>query len=145
VLLVREVAAVVNHLEGVAAAAVFAAVRLQDAATLDQFVFLKPAFHALKAGLLHFWDDIRVSDHDTLNRYQLVNVAWVKVSDPVVDSKVEGFHLDKRTALVAAFHYLGVARGLTAPAIAGALDIEIPIELGDYQVEDGDDVGGVVD
>jgi hypothetical protein len=66
-LLVREVAVVVNHLESVLSFAVLAIVWIKDTSTLDELILLEATLLALEACFLHFRNDIRVPDYNTLN------------------------------------------------------------------------------
>jgi hypothetical protein len=86
----------VDHLEGVALFAVFAVVRLKDAATLDELLLGETALDALEGRFLHLRDDVAVADHDALDGHELVDVGGVEVSDPVLYAHVEGTHLDDR-------------------------------------------------
>ena len=66
-LLVREVTVVVNHLKSVRSLAVLAIVRIEDTSTLDELILLKATLLTLEACFLHFRNDIRVPDYNTLD------------------------------------------------------------------------------
>jgi hypothetical protein len=89
-----------NHLERVALFAVLAEVRLKDAASRNKLLLCVAALMALKEGLLHLGDDVGVSYYDTLYRDQLIDMRRIQVSDSVVDSHVEGPHLDNWVVVV---------------------------------------------
>jgi hypothetical protein len=76
-LLVREVAVVVNHLEGVALFAVLTEVGLENAPTRDKLLLGVAALMAFEKGLLHLRNDIRVPNDDTLDRDQLIDMRGI--------------------------------------------------------------------
>ena len=89
-----------NHLERVALFAVLAVVGLKNAASRNKLLLCVAALMALKEGFLHFGDDIGVSNNDTLNRDQFIDMRRIQVSDSVMDSHVEGPHLNNWVVVV---------------------------------------------
>lgn len=67
-LLIGEVAVVVDHLEGVATLAVGTSVWLEYAPTLDVLVLHCVALETLERCFFHFWDYVGVSNDNTLDR-----------------------------------------------------------------------------
>jgi len=57
-LLIREEAVVVDHLEAVSTLTVVACVRLKNSTSLDEFIVNIMTLVALEAGFLHFRDDV---------------------------------------------------------------------------------------
>ena len=89
-----------NHLERVALFAVLAVVGLKNAASRNKLLLCVAALMALKEGLLHLGDDIGVSNNDTLDRDQFIDMRRIQVSDSVMDSHVEGPHLNNWVVVV---------------------------------------------
>lgn len=93
-LLVREHAHVVNHLEGESVVAPLTELWLRDLSTLDVLVDFELALGASEASLFHLGGGVGGSDDDTLEGDELVNVRWVKLTDLVNLPKVEWPNLD---------------------------------------------------
>jgi len=77
VLLVTEEAIVVNQLEAVATLAILAKVWFNDSSTLDKFSLLEATLKALECCFLHLRNDVAVTNDDTLDRDELVNVTGI--------------------------------------------------------------------
>jgi len=140
VLLIREVAAVVNHLEAIPSLAVFALIGLNNAPSLNEFVLQKATLEALEGCLLHLRNDVRVPNHYALYRYELVNVRRVEVSDAVMSSHVEWPDLNDGVILLL---IAVVLRGILITSVC-VREVRFLVEPSDYQIENGNDVGGVV-
>lgn len=141
-LLVRENTRVEVRLESVTLIAVNAVCWLVNATHLNCAFFFSEALCASKVRFFHFRDDIAVADDDTSERDEFFNVSWSQLPDAVHSSKVMGTHLDNVIITELVIVHVVVSILLVLPA--NVVHVELLVDLGDHQIEDRDDVSGVV-
>lgn len=115
--------------------AILALERLNYLASLDESLFFGVAVCAQECSLFHFWDDISIPNDNASKRDHLVNVLRTELSDPVRLEEVVWPDLDEDIFLLFVSNHL-----LTAQVV----HVEFLVDLRDHQIEDWDQVSGVV-
>jgi len=76
-LFITEVTEIMNKLESISTFALVASIWLEYFASLDIFRLLKLTLVALECSFLHFRNNIRVSNNNTLDGDEFIDVRWI--------------------------------------------------------------------
>lgn len=119
---------------------------LDDLSSVDELSVSILASVALEDCLLHFGDDVSVSDDDSLDCDELVDVGWVELPDLVGPPQVARLHNYEDAVESVVLGSVEVAGSEHAVGLLVLISVEEELleAVGSYQIEDGDDVGGVV-
>lgn len=144
-LLVRKSASVVDDFERVLVITHLAFGRLNDTAFLKLLSLFFVAFGADKRSDFHFRNHIRATNYDTPERDQFFNIRGFHLTDAVHLSKVVRTYLDDCVGLSVVVLHVHIAIVLVFAAHANhTVQVAFFETLGDYQIEDRDDIAWVV-
>lgn len=129
-------------MESVALLAVHAVGWLENATHIDGTFLLTEALGTSEVRLFHFRDDVAIANHDTTQRNEFLDVRWTKLAKTVDFSEVVGSDLNDMLAAKLVVIHVVVSLLVILPA--NIVHVELLIDLGDHQIENGDNVGRVV-
>lgn len=93
--------------------------------------------------LFHFRDDVPVADHNTAQRDQLLDMVRTKLTNAEDLAEVVRSHLDDMIVAVLVVVHVEVVV-LVVGTTPNVVHVELFVDLRHDEIEDGNDVGGVV-
>ena len=141
VLLVGEDTCVEVWLESITLLAVDTVSRLLDASHLDRSLFLSEALSASEMRLLHLRDDITITDHDTSERHEFLDVVGSKFANAEDFTEVVRANLDDLiVAELIIVHVVIILLVLSTNVV----HVKLLKDLRYDEIENGDDIRRVV-
>ena len=146
VLLVGEETRVEVGLESVPLLAIHAKSGLDDSAHLHGTLFLPRALSADKVSLFHLRDNVTVANDNASERDQFLDMIRPQLPNPIHFAQIVWAHLNNLviTEFVVVHVEIGVLVIWAGAATPDIVHVELFEDLGDDEIENGNDVGRVV-